>query len=107
MRLFGKKIRTEVIMYELDAIANCAVHPKYLDDSIVAEANVDSDYLDFSGRLSCFVDTVEEKYAAENKLQADFVLNEWTRRNMDGLSLEFVPMRIAQVHFQRLMDHLG
>jgi hypothetical protein len=106
VKLFGKGPRGADISFELAAIASCAVHPKFLDDSVVSAASVDDDYLNFSEHLNCFVDTVEERFAADGRLQASFVWSEWTR-HMSGFPQEFVPLRIAQVHFQRLMDRLS
>lgn len=62
MQWFGKEPRAAVISFELEAIANCAVHPKFLDEALVSTAKVDEMYLEFSDHLHDFVDAVEEKW---------------------------------------------
>jgi hypothetical protein len=103
MKWFGKRPGGREIAYELAAIANCAVHPKFLDDAVVTTAKVDSCYLNFSEHLHDFVDAVEERFAVDGRLKASFVQDEWAR-HMSELPDNFVFHRIAQVHFQRLVD---
>lgn len=100
---FGKDPRAAAISFELEAIANCAVHPKFLDETVVSTAKVDDMYLKFSDHLHDFVDAVEEKFAADGRVEASFARSEWTQR-VGGLPSDFVPMRVAQTHFQRLVS---
>jgi hypothetical protein len=65
VKWFGKEPRAAAISFELEAIANCAVHPKFLDEAVVSAAKVDDMYLNFSDHLHDFVDAVEEKFAAD------------------------------------------
>lgn len=106
MKWFGKRQCVADIALDLAAIASCAVHPKFLDELVVSAASVDDDYLNFSEHLNDFVDTVEERFAADGWLQASFVRSEWTQ-HMSGLPQDFVPLRIAHVYVQRLMDLLA
>jgi polyribonucleotide nucleotidyltransferase len=106
MQWFGKEPRAAAISFELEAIANCAIHPKFLDEAVVSTANVDDMYLNFSDHLHDFVGAVEEKFAADGRLDTSFVRREWATR-MGELPNETVAMRIAQVHFQRLVDVLA
>jgi hypothetical protein len=106
MQWFGKDPRGAAISFELEAIANCAVHPKFLDEAVVSTAKVDETYLDFSDHLHDFVDAVEEKFAADGRLDSSFVRGEWVKHLGDP-PIDSVATRIAQVHFQRLVDVLG
>lgn len=106
MKWFGKEPRAAAISFELGAIANCAVHPKFLDEAVVSTAKVDDMYLNFSDHLHDFVDAVEEKFAADGHLEASFARSEWAR-HVGGLPSDFVALRIAQIHFQRLVDVLA
>jgi hypothetical protein len=106
MQWFGKRRRAAAISFELEAIANCAIHPKFLDEAVVSTAMVDDVYLNFSEHLHDFVETVEEKFAADGRLEASFVRSEWVQ-HLAELPYDFVGMRIAQVHFQRLIDVLA
>lgn len=47
MHRFGKDPRAAAISFELEAIANCAVHPKFLDEAVISTAKVDEMYLNF------------------------------------------------------------
>ena|SRR6476660_652183 len=106
MQWFGKGRRAAVISFELTAIANCAIHPKFLDEAVVSTAMVDEVYLNFSDRLHDFVETVEERFAADGRLEASFVQSAWVQ-HLTELPHDFVAMKIAQVHFQRLVDVLA
>ncbi|MFC9336445.1 hypothetical protein [Arthrobacter sp. NPDC057009] len=106
MQWFGKQPRAAVISFELEAIANCAVHPKFLDEAVVSTAKVDEMYLEFSDHLHDFVDAVEEKFAADGRLDNSFVRGEWVKRMGEPPS-DSVATRIAQVHFQRLVEVLA
>lgn len=103
---FGRGPRAAAISFELEAIANCAVHPKFLDEAVVSTAKVDEMYLNFSDHLHDFVDAVEEKFAADGRLEASFARSEWAR-HVGGLPNDFAAVRIAQIHFQRLVDVLA
>jgi hypothetical protein len=102
----GQEPRAAAITFELEAIANCAVHPKFLDEAVASAAKVDDMYLNFSDHLHDFVDAVEEKFAADGHLETSFARSEW-EQHMGGLPNDFVAMRIAQIHFQRLVDVLS
>lgn len=106
MQWFGKEPRAAAISFELEAIANCAIHPKFLDEAVASTANVDDRYLNFSDHLHDFVDAAEESFAADGRLDTSFVRSEWAK-HMGELPNETVAMRIAQVHFQRLVDVLA
>lgn len=106
MKWFGREAGGAEITFELAAIGSCAVHPKFLDEAVVSTAKVDHVYLNFSAHLHDFVDAVEEKFAGDGRLGASFVRSEWAR-HMSELPSDFVPIRIAQVHFQRLVDGLA
>jgi hypothetical protein len=106
VKWFGKEPRAAAISFELEAIANCSVHPKFLDEAVVSAAKVDDMYLNFSDHLHDFVDAVEEKFAADGRLDASFVRSEWAQ-HVGRLPNDFVPMRIAQIHFQRLVNVLA
>jgi hypothetical protein len=106
VKWFGKEPRAAAISFELEAIASCSVHPKFLDEAVVSAAKVDDMYLNFSDHLHDFVDAVEEKFAADGLLDASFVRSEWARQ-VGRLPNDFVPMRIAQIHFQRLVNVLA
>jgi hypothetical protein len=106
MKWFGRYTGGRVAAHELAAIANCAVHPKFLDDAVVTTSKVDSAYLNFSDHLHDFVDAVEERFAADGRLKASFVREEW-ERHMSDIPDDLVSHRIAQVHFQRLLDGLA
>jgi hypothetical protein len=106
MQWFGKGRPAAAISFELAAIANCAIHPKFLDEAVVSTAIVDDVYLSFSDRLHDFVETVEEKFAADGHLEASLVQSVWAQHLVD-IPQNFVAMRIAQVHFQRLVEVLA
>jgi hypothetical protein len=106
LKWFGKEPRAAAISFELEAIANCAVHPKFLDEAVVSTAMVDEMYLNFSDHLHDFVDAVEEKFAADGRLDTSFVRGEWVK-HMGEPPIDSVATRIAQVHFQRLIDVLA
>ena len=106
MQWFGKEPRDAAISFELEAIATCAVHPKFLDEAVVSTAKVDEMYLNLSDHLHDFVDAVEEKFAADGRLDTSFVRGEWLK-HMGEPPTDSVAMRIAQVHFQRLVDVLA
>jgi len=105
VKWFGKEAGGAEIAFELAAIAGCALHPKFLDEAVVFEAKVDEVYLNFSDHLHDFVDAVEEKFAADGNLRESFVRSQWAKY-MGELPNDFVLMRIARVHFHRLVDGL-
>lgn len=106
MKWFGRDPSAAAISLELAAIASCAVHPKFLDEAVVSAAMVDDMYLRFSDDLHDYVDAVKEKFAADGRLEASFARSEWAQ-HVGGFPNDFVPMRIAQTHFQRLLDVLA
>jgi hypothetical protein len=105
VKWFSKHSGEAEISFELAAIAGCAVHPKFLDEAVVSEAKVDPVYLNFSDKLHDFVEAVEEKFAADGQLHESFVRSQWAQ-HMGEVPNDLVLMRIARVHFQRLLDGL-
>lgn len=102
---FSRKRSQREVEFLLNAIQGCAVHPKFLDEGIVAEASVAEDYLNFAGQLHWFASDIEEVFAAKGSLSANFVEEKW-QEFMPSVRWEEAPYRIALAYFRRLVGEL-
>jgi hypothetical protein len=93
------------VEFLLSAIQACAVHPKFLDDGVVAEASVAEDYLNFAGQLHWFASDIEEVFAAKGTLSANFVEEKW-QEFMPSVRCDEEPFRVALAYFRRLVEEL-
>ncbi|WP_162943784.1 hypothetical protein [Arthrobacter celericrescens] len=110
MKWFGgsrrRRLRNEAGFW-IDAIANCALHPMYLDDEAVQSARLDVAYVDFAGALYDFQSAVEMEFAAKDigGLRKDFIEGQWSVHLAAG-DPDNPMLRVVRVHTDRLIDTL-
>jgi hypothetical protein len=99
-----KKIRDDV-RFSLNALSNCVVHPKFLDDDVVRSAALGETYLEFALDFHGFIEDVEERYAAGLALPVAQLVASWHDLTKD-VEEESAELRIAQAYFRRLIENL-
>lgn len=109
-RRFWKRPEHAQITWTLAALSNCAIHPMYLDEELMAAAGLDAAYEQFSEAMACFLDEVDTAYAAFTPaFGPDFVMASWERHLGAVAHLREVPHtgpshRAAEVYTHRLAE---
>lgn len=91
----------------IDAIANCALHPKYLDDNAVRSGGVEGAYVDFAGALHGFQSAVEMEFAAKDVvgLRKEYIEEQWSL-HLAATDSDNPMLRMARVYTDRLIGVL-
>ena len=91
----------------IDAIANCALHPMYLDDKAVQAARLDGAYVEFAGALYDFLSAVEMEFAAKDiaGLRKEFIEEQWSL-HLAASDPDNPMLRVARVYTDRLIEVL-
>ncbi|WP_115790077.1 hypothetical protein [Arthrobacter silvisoli] len=110
MKWFGglrrKRLRNEAGFW-IDALANCALHPMYLDDKAIEAAGLDLAYVEFACALFDFQSAVEIEFAAKDiaRLRKDFIEEQWSL-HLAASDPDNPMLRVARVYADRLINTL-